>query len=63
MDERFFVIIYDQHGGGMPMVDDEWGQSLRLFPSRELAEKAGERNIMAKACGYEVHNFKGSCNG
>jgi hypothetical protein len=58
---RFFVVIYDQHGGGIPMTDDDWGQCLCLFPSRDLAEKAGDRNAMGRACGYEVHRFGGHC--
>lgn len=59
--ERFFVIIHDQHGGACPMTCDDYGNELSLFDTREEAEAAGDRNLMARACGYEIHRLEGPC--
>lgn len=56
MDKRFFVMIYDQHGGVYCMSDgDECDPRPMLFATYEEADNLASQNLMAKACGHEVH--------
>jgi len=57
LSDKYFVILHDQHGGGMPMTSDEYGQQLTLFDSFEEASEAGSANALGRACGFEVHDF------
>lgn len=59
--DKYFVIIHDQHGGGIPMTSDEYGQSLTLFDTWDEANKAAHGNAMARACGHDIHQFGESC--
>lgn len=54
MDKPYFVMIYDQHGGALVMSDNEDFYPT-FFATWKEANAAGAGNLLAKACGYEVH--------
>lgn len=62
MSNKYFVILHDQHGGAVAMTCDDDGFQLSLFETREEAEKAGQDNIMGRACGFDVHELGGGCD-
>ena len=56
LSKRFFVMIYDQHDGVYCMSDgDDVDPRPMLFSTYDEADDAGRQNLMARACGHEVH--------
>lgn len=58
MEKPFFVMIYDQHGSAMVMTDssaDPHFPPVAFFPTFEAADAVGKENLLAQACGHEVH--------
>lgn len=64
MDKSYFVMIYDQHGGAIPMVDssqDEHFPPVKFFATADEADEAAKQNMLAQACGWDIHQMGGDC--
>lgn len=64
MDKPYFVMIYDQHGSAMVMTDssdDPRYPGVAFFETYDEADAAGKGNMLAQACGHEVHCMGNDC--
>jgi hypothetical protein len=56
MPTKWFVMLRGAMGYPVPLIDLE--DSIVLFDSKEKANKAGSINILGKAFGYKVFQWK-----
>lgn len=51
----YFVMIHDQHGSAMIMTDGDKDDYVpAFFAKRDDAAHAGDENMLARACGFEI---------